>query len=48
MSAAGNLGVTSTPPAWRINQQMQIRQSLTSSWHNNEAVIEGSRSSPQQ
>src|SRR3954469_25704878 len=48
MSMTGNIGATSTPPAWTISQRMQIRQTLISSWHNSDVTMAGSRSSPQQ
>ena len=36
------------PPAFGISHPMQMRQTLMSSWHNSAAIIDGSRSSPQQ
>jgi hypothetical protein len=48
MSDTGSVGVTSMAPVRCDSQPTQILHTLTSSWHINEATIDGSRSSPQQ
>ena len=48
MSETGSVGVTSIPPVRCNNQPTQILHTLISSWHINEATIDGTCSSPQQ